>query len=431
MSTLPGTGTGVDRVPTEVDKRVARLFLLLKHKLLPPRSQWGKHGVLRIFEHLRCIQEDGIDVVGRTPDVVLQSRVADYKPEILNELLYQDRLLIEYYDKGLSVLPMEDLWIFANRFDYYRQKHSEFTSRNDSMVRQLTETIKYHGPLSTVDIESDEKVPLYWEDSKFTRNILEVLWECGELAINRREGPNTYYDLVRRIVPERLRKRMVKMPVERYLDFKMIRRINAVGMLPTRGGGPDVWLLVGKSDARAEAGRRLKEAGAINTLGVKGSRNRYMYLTKDLPLLQAAAELGNREDLPSEVSFLAPFDNLLWDSVTISDLFGFNLVFEADKQPGQRMYGFYSMPVLYGDRLVGRIDPRYNKNDYALELGGLFWEEGFDIEADQGFLDAFVHALIDFMAYLGAQHMRLNEEAPPMPRSLTQALKKGGVKIRR
>ena len=116
MDVHPAAEAEVDRVPTEVDKGTARLFLLLKQKLLPPRSQWGKHGVLRIFEHLRCIQAEGIDVVGRMPDLVLQSRVADYRPELLTELIYDDKLLVEYYDKLLSVVPMEYLWIFANRF---------------------------------------------------------------------------------------------------------------------------------------------------------------------------------------------------------------------------------------------------------------------------------------------------------------------------
>jgi hypothetical protein len=330
----------------------------------------------------------------------------------------------------LSIIPVEDLWIFANRFDYYREKHSEFTAGNAKVIKQLLDTIKYHGPMSTADIEGDEKVPFYWEDSKFLKDTLEILWECGDLAVHHREGGRTYYDLVRRVIPERLRKRMFKMPVDRYMDFKIIRRINAVGLLPTVGGG-DVWVLVGKRDARAEAGRRLKEVRAIRTLRVKDSRRRYMYLDKDLPLLQAAMELVGREDLGREVAFIAPFDNLLWAGGMIEDLFGFSYAFEADKPPGERMYGYYVLPILFGDRFVGRLDPYYHKKDKVLEVRGVFWEEGFDIEAAPMFLPTFVHAMADFMGYLGALQLRFAEEALPIPRALSQALKKGGLKIRR
>jgi len=426
----PAAEPEIDRIPSEVDKRVARLFLLLKQKLVPPRSQWGKHGVVRIFEHLRCVQTDGPDVVGRTPDLVLQSRVTDYKPEILAELLYEDRLLIEYFDKGLSIIPMEDLWILANRFDYYREKHTNFMDKNDQIIKQLIDTIKYHGPLSRDDIEKDEKVPFYWEDTKFVKDVLEVLWKCGELAVHHREGSRTYYDLVRRVVPERLRKRMYKMPVERYMDFKFIRRLNAVGLLPTMGGG-DVWVLVGKSGPRAESGRRLKGARAIRTLRVKESRIRYMYLDKDVPLLQAAVELAGREGLSREVAFLTPFDNLLWAGRMIKDLFGFTNIFEGDIRPTERMYGYYSMPILYGDRFVGRIDPFFVRKDNALEMRNIFWEEGFNPEEEPRFIDIFVAAIADFMSYLGAQNFRFGQDAPAIPRAITQGLRRGGIKIRR
>jgi len=426
----PAAEPEIDRIPSEVDKRVARLFLLLKQKLFPPRSQWGKHGVVRVLEHLRCLQVDGPDVVGHTPDLVLQARVTDYKPDLLAELLYEDRLLIEYYDKGLSIIPIEDLWILANRFDYYREKHADFLAKNEQIIKQLIDTIKYHGPLSRDDIEQDAKVPFYWEDSKFIKDVLEVLWECGDLAVHHREGTRMYYDLIRRVVPEKLRKRMYKMPVDRYMDFKVIRRLNAVGLLPTMGGG-DVWLLVGKSDVRAESGRRLKAVHAIRTLRVKESHTRYMYLDKDVPLLQAAVELAGREGLSRDVAFLSPYDNLLWAGAMIKDLFGFTSVFEGDMPPEERTYGYYSMPILYGDRFVGRIDPFFVRKDNALEMRGLFWEEGFDPEQEPRFIDVFVMAIADFMSYLGAANFRFGEDAPAIPRAITQGLRRGGIKIRR
>jgi uncharacterized protein YcaQ len=430
VSTEPATEPGVERIPTEIDKGTARIFLLLKQKLLPPRSLWGKRGVTLVFSRLRCIQQDVIDAVGRMPDVVLQSRVANYTSSILDDLLYSDRSLVEYYDKGLCIIPVDDLWIFANRIERFREQHEEFKPKHKGLIEKILETIKYHGPISVEDIDKDSEVPLYWEDTKAVGRALKVLWECGELAIHHRDGPACYYDLARRVLPKNVQKHMVKMPLQQYWDYKYIRRLNAVGLLPTVGGG-DVWDNIGRSEARAASGRRLKSVGVINTVRVKDSAKHYMYLAKDVPLLQAAVELRGREDLAREVSFIAPLDNLLWDRNMIVDLFNFQYTWEASVEPVRRMYGFYVLPILFGDRFVGRMDPFCHRKEQVLEIRGLFWEEGYDPGSEPIFVNAFVASIGDFMSYLGAQQLRFDEPARPVPRPITQALKKAGIKIRR
>ncbi len=402
---------------------------MLKQKLLPPRSLWGKRGVNLVFSRLRCVQQDDIDVVGRMPDVILQSRVANYMPVTLEDLLYSDRALVEFYDKGLCILPIDDLWIFANRIERYKEHYAEFLNNSKSLADKITETIKYHGPLSIEDIESNTEVPIYWEDPHHAAKMLKAMWECGDLSIHHREGAMVYYDLVRRVLPKGVQKHMVKMPLQQYWDYKFIRRLNATGMLPTTGGG-EVWEGIGRSEARAQSGRRLKQAGVINTVKVKESTKHYMYLAKDVPLLQAAVELRGRDDLAREVAFIAPLDNLLWDRGMILDMFNFQYTWEAEKTPPMRIYGFYVMPILYGASFVGRIDPFYHKKDQVLEIKKLFWEEGFQQE-DPIFVNAFVTAMGDFMTYLGAQQLRFDEPAKPVPREIVQALKKGGIKIRR
>ena len=156
-----------------------------------------------------------------------------------------------------------------------------------------------------------------------------------------------------------------------------------------------------------------------------------MYLAKDVPLLQAAVELRGRDNLAKEVSFIAPMDNLLWDLKMISELFGFKYRWEAEIPPPQRMYGFYVLPILFGARFVGRMDPFYHKDDEYLEIRALYWEENFDPDRDPVFANAFVNAIGDFMTYLGARQLRFDEPARPVPKALNQALRKAGIKMQR
>jgi len=419
-----------ERIPTEIDRETARIFLLLKQKLLPPRSLWGKRGVIHILSRLRCIQQDTIDAVGRMPDVIIQSRVANYSAEFLDELLYSDRMLIEYYDKGLTIIPIDDLWIFTNRIERHKTHYQEFRAQNMGLIDKIIETIKYHGPISVDDIEKNTEVPMYWDDIEAVEHVLKVLWECGDLVIHHRDGPSVYYDLSRRLLPKGMQKHLVAMPLKQYWDYKFTRRLNAIGLLPTVGGG-DAWKMISIAEERAASGRRLKAVGALRTVKIKDLPKHYMYLAKDIPLLQAAVELSGRDDLVREVSFIAPFDNLLWETKMVKELFGFQHRWEAEIPPAQRVYGFYVLPILFGDRFVGRIDPFYHKEEQYLEIRGLLWEEGFDPDSDPVFANAFVSAMGDFMAYLGAKQIRFAEPARPVPKALIQALKRVGIKIKR
>lgn len=430
MSTEEAIDPEFERIPTEIDKGTACIFLLLKQKLLPPRSLWGKRGVLHTFSRLRCIQQNTIDAVGRMPDVVLQSRVANYTAEFLDELLYNNRVLIEYYDKGLSIIPIDDLWIFTNRLERYKEHYANYRAQNYGLIEKIIETIKYHGPISVDDIEKNKEVPMYWDDPEAVAKVLKVLWESGELVIHHREGSACYYDLSRRLLPKGMHKHLIKMSLMQYWDYKFIRRVNAIGMLPTVGGG-DAWANINIAKERAASGRRLKAAGALRTVRIKECPRHFMYLSKDVPLLQAAVELRGRDNLAKEVSFIAPMDNLLWDLKMISELFDFEYRWEAEMPPPQRMYGFYVLPILFGARFVGRMDPFYHKDDEYLEIRAMYWEENFDPARDPVFANAFANAIRDFMTYLGAQQLRFDEPARPVPKAINQALRKAGIKIRR
>src|SRR5262249_39245942 len=154
-----------------VTRQQARRFLLAHHRLLPPRSLRGKRGVLDFVRHVNCIQHDPINVVGENRHLVLQSRVRGYKPAVLDALLYEERTLLDGFDKQMSIYPVEDWPDFA----IYRKDTSGNCARDESTVKAaklmawVKSEIETRGPLSSLDLEEETRVE--WWLSGSTRAV--------------------------------------------------------------------------------------------------------------------------------------------------------------------------------------------------------------------------------------------------------------------
>jgi len=351
----------------------ARRFLLRKHGLIGEQRFTGKDGVLEFVRQAGCIQFDPIDVCGKNPELVLQSRVKGFTKSMLYELLYEDRRLVDYFDKNLSIFPVEDWKYFARRRDSFRQQ-----TRSQGKVIQISDEIKdfirKSGYAASKDIDFSESVDWYWSATTLSRAALETLYFIGELAIHHKQGAIKHYALVEDCIPaEILNEEDPNQTEAEYHAWHVLRRIGALGLLWNRPS--DAWLGVMnlKAAQRKDAFGRLLSEGKIAEIEVDGIKDGLYCQTGDLPLVE---QVMQERELAPRTEFIAPLDNFMWDRKLIGALFGFDYRWEIYTPVDHRKFGYYVLPVLSGERFAGRAEIIADKKAAKLVVKNIWLEDG-------------------------------------------------------
>ena len=416
-------GTG----PLEISQDVARRYLALHHFLAPPRTlPSGDDGILAVFDRLGSVQFDPIDVAGRNHDLVLLARVADYRRADMDRLLYDSRALYETYNKGLSIVPTSELPWYRVAWDRARQRHEgEAFDEHAPLVEELLARIRETGPMSSTDVEPRAAIDWYWRPTNQVRAILEALAEAGILGLARRDGNRRVYDLAERLFPATTLARGA--PVREAFRHKLLSRHRAHGLLGTSGSA-ELWIgtsprvTLGSEDGipsgaagRKELHAELIDRGDLLPVDVEGVRGtRFVPGAEEERLDQAEREVAAGEPPGGRragVAFLAALDPLVWDRDLLRSLYGFDYIWEVYVPAAKRRWGYYVLPVLYGDRLVGRIEPRIERKSDTLRIAGLWWETGFDPVAEPGFVPAFTAAVDAHRRFGGVRRLAWPREA--------------------
>lgn len=393
----------------DVSAAAARRFLVLRHLLAPPRSlPPGPESVLRVFERLGVVQFDPLEVAGRNHDVTLLARVDGYRREHAEHLLYVERALYETYNKSLNLVPTAELPWYRVIWDAMAASEGTRTLLREQaeLVDELLTRIREHGPLSATDVEAREAVDWWWRPTNVVRAVLEALAVGGVLGIARREGNRRVYDLVENLFPPELLARRV--PEREGRRHRLLSRYRAHGLLGTAAS--DIWMFTGSGELRKSLRAELLADGALVPVHVEGVRGARHVVAEDLPLLaEAEAEVGRGDPpggAPPGVAFLAPLDPFCWDRKLLLQLHGFDYLWEVYVPAAKRRWGYYVLPILYGDRLVGRIEPRLERRTATLDVLGLWFEDGFDPAAEPGFAAAFAEAVRAHMGLGGLEKVR-------------------------
>ena len=381
---------------TNLSRDVARRFLILRHLLAPPRQLPPEpESVLRVIDQLGSLQFDPLEIAGRNHDLVLLARIEGYRRPWTDRWLYQDRVLYETYNKKFSIVPTAELPWYRVTWDRHRVSHAAGTfDEHAPLVEELLGRIRADGALSSTDFEARAAIDWYWRPTNQVRAILEALAEAGLLAISRREGNRRVYDLTERLFPAAL---LDERPSpEEQLRHKLLSRYRAVGLLGATGEYT-LWMGTGPAIARRAMIEALVDNGALIPVQIDGLKGHRYVVAGELAILEQARQEVDAGTSPGYVdpgvAFLAPLDPLCWDRDLLRRLFDFDYVWEVYVPEKKRRWGYYVLPILYGDRVVGRVEPRIERRSGALRIAGLWWEPGFDPLADSGFAAAFARAV--------------------------------------
>jgi uncharacterized protein YcaQ len=386
----------------KVTADAARRFLVARHFLAPARSlAGGPEAALQIFRKLGSIQFDPIAVAGRNHDLVLHARVAGYEPAWCDEL-YERREIFEATNKALSFVPTSEFPWFRHVWGRKGPRfHAAALADNAAVAERVLERIRTEGPLSSLDFERETGPTKDWfgMPENAVRAVLEAYTVTGVIGLARRDGNRRYYDLLERLLPAEVLADEV--PEREQLLHKMLSRYRAHGLLGAGGAGGTFDRIAPPKSTPGRVGRdelreELLERGALVSVDVDGVHGKRLVVAEELALLEAPPE-----PTPS-VAFVAPFDSLLWDTSLLSSLFAYDYVWEGFFPPAKRRWGYYVLPIAFGDRLVGRIEPRIEREGARVEVLGLWWEEGFAPRRADGFVDAMRDALRAYLLFAGA-----------------------------
>jgi len=381
----------------KVSADAARRFLVARHFLAPARSlAGGPEAVLEVFRTFGSIQFDPIAVAGRNHDLVLHARVAGYEPAWC-ELLYERREIFEATNKALSFVPTSEFPWFRHVMGRKGPRfHAAALADNAAVAEHVLDRIRAEGPLSSRDFERESSPTKDWfgMPENAVRAVLEAYTVTGVIGLARRDGRLRYYDLLERLLPAEVLARNA--PEQEQLRHKMLSRYRAHGLLGTGGAGGTFDRIAAPRE-RNEVRKELIELGALVPVEVEGVRGKRLVLPEELELLQAPPERRGT------VAFIAPFDALLWDTGLLASLFGFEYVWEGFFKAEKRRWGYYVLPIVFGDRFVGRIEPRID--GARVEVLNLWWEDGFAPRRADGFVDAMRDALRAYLRFAGAERI--------------------------
>lgn len=349
----------------------AKRFILLKQGLLGEHRYSNKEGVYKYIEDVNCIQFDPIDMCGKNHELVLQSRVKGFNKTMLYDLLYEDRALIDYYDKNMAILLTKD-WPYFER--NRKQIKPSFRSKEEvlEVIEEIYETVNQKGPVSSNDLDFDQKVDWSWSSTRLSRAVLETLYYQGKLIVHHKNNTKKYYDLAKKHIDKKyLEAKDPNQTLKEYYKWYVLRRIKGIGMAYDLSS--DAWLGIKglKAKQRKEAINALLEEKKLKECNVAGLKRNVYITAEDAKLLSKVKDIK----LNDRIEFLAPLDNLLWDRNLIFDLFKFHYRWEVYTPVKKREYGYYVLPVLYNDNFIGRIEIASDKKKDRIEVKNYWWED--------------------------------------------------------
>jgi uncharacterized protein len=391
-------------------KQTARRFVLGRQGLWPGRRCTGVEGTATAMRASEGTQMDPLNVVARSHDIFLWSRVHDYRPAHFDRLLYTDRRFFDY-GGSLFAYPMQELpyWRVAMHKREQSPRVVAFREEHPGLMEQTLAEVGERGPVGNRDFEGTKRVTSY-RGRKDTAVALFYLWLTGELMIHHRDGFERVYDLLGRIAPPEFQREATEADAERFFGRKSIAEHGMLGASTWRSGLAYTFERLRDRVLAKHWLQTFLDSGEFVEVRVEGSLTPLLVLGEDVATLDTL-EAG---DVPpawtplsttteDEAVFLAPLD-VVSARGRAAKLFGFEYIWEVYKPAAARRWGYYTLPILWGDRLVARLDPKLDRKTHTLAING-FWLEADAPTGDGRFARALDRGLEHFAAFVGAERI--------------------------
>ncbi|MEZ5338620.1 MAG: crosslink repair DNA glycosylase YcaQ family protein [bacterium] len=387
--------------------------------LLGPRPGLGRgnSAVLRAIEHLGYLQIDSIAVVNRAHHHTLWSRIPGYSAGGVYELL-RKRQLFEYWGHAASFLPISDYRYYLPLMRSYRERPRIYIARSIQKHRELFPLIlrklETDGPLSSAEFGNEHGARGgSWWDWKPAKSALELLLCFGDVMVSERRGFQRVYDLRERVLPDGTDMR--EPDEEELAEFIIRRTLQAFGIAREL----EIRHMLRTSrlvDIRAALSRMLN-SGELVSLSVEGLPGRNWYALPQL--LDSLPATGRRRP---RLAVLSPFDNLVILRERLQLLFGYDYLIECYVPEPKRRYGYFSLPLLYGEGFAGRLDAKARRREGVLELRALHLEEGFATSAE--FERELMDGLRRFAEFNGCHSLELLAGGENVSSAMLQRLRR-------
>lgn len=406
----------------EINLSVARRFILGKQGLWPGRRWHGLEGTVQAMRAIEYLQLDPLQIIARSHDIQLYGRVLDYTPGLWEEAAYEQR---QFFDWGgwLATRPMEELPYWRVVMQRERDGHPDCDPRvrrtgqeHAAAIAEMRELLRQRGTVSNRDFKAaSRKRTENYRGSKDSSLALYYLWRTGEVITHHRENFERVYALTETAVPAHLIRESSDEEANRFL-FK--KEIGFGGLTRPRRTGDSFHRGVPFS-LKNELLQALLDDGEIVEVKVEGWRAVHYALANDVPLLAdlsagriPAAWTPLETTTAEEAVFLAPLDPVSARG-RAKDVFGFEYVWEVYKPQDKRKYGYYTLPVLWGDQLVARFDSKLDRDSNTFVILG-FWLEDATLGTDEAFAEALARGFARFVRFLGASQMDVSAINEPL-----------------
>jgi len=406
----------MSRARRTLDPTLARRLFLTRQRLTGPplAADPGPEAIMEVAGDLASLQLDPINVVARSHRLVLWSRLGGYDPADLEALLWRERRLFEYWTHAAAIVCTGDYPIHSllmRRYPSDRHTHNRrlraWLAANQALRRSILRQLRADGPLPTRALE--DRSSTAWQSSGWTagRNVdrmLDVLWTQGRIMVAGRQGQQRVWDLAERWLPPWAPTR--RPPEREVVRLAAQRSLRALGVATARD--IDRHFTAARYPGLAAVLAGLERSGRIErvrlaTDGTEWPGPWYVH-ADDLPLLERL----RAGDWQPRTTLLSPFDNLCIDRERTERLFGFHYRMEIYVPKAARRYGYYVLPVLAGDRFVGRVDPAMDRRRGRLVVNAIHPEPAAPAEAGP----ALATALERLAAFLGADGVELRQPPP-------------------
>jgi uncharacterized protein YcaQ len=409
----------------EISIQTARRYVLGRQGLWPGRRWRGLEGTEQAMRAIEHLQLDPLVVVARAQDLNLHSRVIDYRPDDWAILTYGQR---KFFDWGgwLAVRPMDELpyWRVVMLRELNEPYGIAFGQAHAAASAEMREVLHERVEVSNRDFEMGSRTRVdHYRGRKDSALALHYLWRIGDAMVSRRERFERVYALTERVAPPELVREHDPAGAD---DFLLMKMVATGGLTPMRTVGN--WLKRKVPPTELAAWREKKIArGELVEVRVEGWRVPQVALAADVPLMEtlaAGGQPGSWEPLETtteeEATVLSPLDPVSARG-RAKPLFDFDYVWEVYKPAHLRRWGYYTLPILWGDRLVARFDSKLDRASGTLVVNG-FWLEDQALARDGAFLDALRRGMARFVQFLDAKRIDATAvSAPSVRRALRVA----------